>query len=707
MESLLTSLKKLKLWQAGMLLIVLVGSVWATYIVYTLVTSSGDVDLMDNQQLIPVQRGDLVNQVSISGQLIFPSKDVLTFGTQGTVDEIAVEDGQKVAKGTQLVRLDGETIATLKTAKAKAAVDLRDAEDTLSSIQTPSNSLDVAKAQAAVSNARLSLEISQDTLATLLEPNAQKIAQKDLELIKARISLEDAIEALDSLKSGATNEEINKAQAKVDSADSTFQNAHRDLKLTLTEWEEKLEQAEESLKSDLLSYESVFYKWLGITLTSVESSLSPDKLLASWDADLSLLFNRTGQVKDSYNGLFDRGPLPNDVNTKWNETVLYTWLSLFPGSVMATCGDSKIPARTLCVKREIDDAWEDLKNSEDTVNDVETRMATATTKAQNAVNNADDNLDAAQESLTDLLTEPDPTEITKAEKQLKLALVNLDQIETDLSDLIKGADPLEVDSKRKQVAVSQENLIVAEESLTDTVAGVDTLELDFLKAEVESARMKLEGAATKLENAIITAPWDGIISSINVDVGQAVNPNTAIVAMFDPTAVEVDGIVDEIDILFIRKGDRATVTMDALPGQVLEGSVSNISTEAITQQGIVSYPIKILLQIPENLQVPEGLSAIANVVIRQEADVLLIPLEAVYGTFEDPMVRVLDNDSIKERFVILGNNDDFWTIVEDGLTEGELIVMETLEASTTRGFGGLPGIGRSRGGQSNAGNQRR
>ena len=67
MESLLTSLRKLKLWQAGMLLIVLVGSVWATYIVYTLITSSGDVDLMDNQQLIPVQRGDLVNEVSISG----------------------------------------------------------------------------------------------------------------------------------------------------------------------------------------------------------------------------------------------------------------------------------------------------------------------------------------------------------------------------------------------------------------------------------------------------------------------------------------------------------------------------------------------------------------------------------------------------------------------------------------------------------------
>ena len=68
-----------------------------------------------------------------------------------------------------------------------------------------------------------------------------------------------------------------------------------------------------------------------------------------------------------------------------------------------------------------------------------------------------------------------------------------------------------------------------------------------------------------------------------------------------------------------------------------------------------------------------------------------MPLQALYGSFDQPLVRVMSNGGIEERPVTLGINDDFWVAVREGLVEGEQVVMETAEATTTGGFGFRPG----------------
>ena len=144
--------------------------------------------------------------------------------------------------------------------------------------------------------------------------------------------------------------------------------------------------------------------------------------------------------------------------------------------------------------------------------------------------------------------------------------------------------------------------------------------------------------------------------------------NSPVVEMVNPASVEVDGFVDEIDVLFISEGAPARVTMDALPGEVLEGSVSSISAAARNQQGVVSYPIRIRVE-SQGASLPEGLSAVASVVIREELNVLLVPIQALYGTFDQPVVRVMRDGRIQDQPVVLGNADDFWVVVEQGLAE--------------------------------------
>ena len=78
----------------------------------------------------------------VYGSLVYPVRETLTFGTQGTVEEVLVEEGQVVEEGQALARLDATTVASLERAVARARVDLRSAEEALAEAKDPHTSLD-------------------------------------------------------------------------------------------------------------------------------------------------------------------------------------------------------------------------------------------------------------------------------------------------------------------------------------------------------------------------------------------------------------------------------------------------------------------------------------------------------------------------------------------------------------------------------------
>ena len=768
----LEAFKTLKAWQVGVLMATLLGAAGVTYGAYAMVGGSGEAKLGENQQLIPVQLGDLVNQVSTNGSIIFPNRETLTFGTQGTVGEVFVEEGQPVDEGQELARLDETTKASLAEAVAQARVELRNAEDAVAKAKDPHTALDMAQAEATVANARLSLENVQDALASLLKPTSQDMAQAeaavanarlslknvqdDLEgLLKptdldiaqaeaavtsAKLSLENAQEALDTVKSGSSDEDIAKAQSQVDSTSTALGNASGDLSLARKEWNTKIDTVQDNFDAAREDYQVVFQKWLGIDPEEVEGDIDPDALLDAWGAELTSLFDPNARFQDSSLGFLGKGPPPNDPDTLWSELVVYAWMNLTPGHLLPTCEGIAITAGTQCVKKEMDGSWDALQSAADSLDTVKTQTAKAIANAEEAVTRAEDNLATAEEFLADLKLDPDPLEIENKEKQLALVLATLQSAEEHLKESQSQPNDLEVEAKRKQVAVAQANLDKAEEEIAElqsepdalemeanlkqiAVAGanlekaeedlaelrssVDSLEVSLREAEVSSARLALETALQRLQSATLRAPMTGVISLVNVEAGQSVNANTRVVEVVDPTVVEVDGIVDEIDVLFVRVGLRAEVTMDALPGEVLEGTVSSVALAAETQQGVVSYPISIQVQLPQGIQPVEGLSATANIVIREDTDVLLVPLQALYGTFEQPLVRVSRGGVVEEQPVSVGNSDDFWAVVLEGLGQGDQVVIERAEASTDplaqirqqfqaggrRGGGGLGGGG--------------
>ena len=168
-----------RLWQLVVGAIVLGG---AAYGAYVLIIQDDDEALSEDQQVVPVQLGDLINRVSTNGSLLYPIREVLTFGSPGTIAEVLVDEGDAVEEGAPLVILDAAAIAALEEAVAQARGGLADAVNALAAASAGYTPLDLAQAEAGVASASRTLEDAREAAATASDgPSAEDIARARLD----------------------------------------------------------------------------------------------------------------------------------------------------------------------------------------------------------------------------------------------------------------------------------------------------------------------------------------------------------------------------------------------------------------------------------------------------------------------------------------------------------------------------------------------
>ncbi|MDP6452873.1 MAG: efflux RND transporter periplasmic adaptor subunit [SAR202 cluster bacterium] len=810
-------------WQIGVLVGVVVAVAAGTYGAITFIGDSGETNLEADEQLIPVQLGDLINEVSVNGSVLFPNRETLVFGSQGTVAELLVAEGLRVGTGEPLATFDSETIANLDRSVAQARVSLRNAQDSLEDLQMISDleiaqveskvssakmtlnaaieSLDLLqnipdeqmfKAKSKVSSATVSLMNAEESLAQYLaHPTAQELASAESKVTAARLSLEKAEDALEDLqgpsqsldlaqaearvtdaqlaertaqekldefKAGPTEADKSDARNVVTSAETQLANANAELNVGTSDWDDKVDAAESDFQTKTEDYQNQFKTWLGIDLDSSELNDDATDALASLGVDLEVVFNSDSQFGDLVQGgYYSQGLAPDDPSTSWDESVVFTWQNFSPTQIVGSCDSTAIPAAAIgfCVSHEFDKSASAYRQSGNSLESLKAQSAKAIAALVTNVDKAEDGLATAQEALGDVLgpidslslddkqrdldvasasllkaiedlsvvkegtsqlaidnqvtqvdlaksnlqtaiddlagvkADTDPAVIENQRNQVGLATATLADAQAELELLQNGGDPVELETKLLEVEVASLNLADKEQELADLLQGPDILELAVSQANVVSALAALADAEDRLANSVITAPWDGVITFINAETGQSINANTPIMEIVDTSVVEIDGVVDEIDVLFVQVGSSALVTMDAIPGEFLQGEVSFIATTPDTQQGVVSFPIRIRVSLPQGLDVPEGLSAVANVVIREDRGVLMVPINSLYGSFDEPTVKVVSDGRVLDRPVVLGNSDDFWIVVSEGIAEGDLVIMESEGAQSNQfNFGG-------------------
>ncbi len=93
---------------------------------------------------------------------------------------------------------------------------------------------------------------------------------------------------------------------------------------------------------------------------------------------------------------------------------------------------------------------------------------------------------------------------------------------------------------------------------------------------------------------------------------------------------------------------------------------------------MVVYEVKISFDVPEDYGLKAGMSASADIVIDERSNILLVPSRAITQDSQgNPVVKVVFNEQIEERPVVTGISDGFDTEIVSGLSEGDVVVIET------------------------------
>lgn len=193
-------------------------------------------------------------------------------------------------------------------------------------------------------------------------------------------------------------------------------------------------------------------------------------------------------------------------------------------------------------------------------------------------------------------------------------------------------------------------------------------QLNAAEYNIESAVASLDEAEENLTKTIIYSPIDGIVSSLSVEKGERVVGTSQMagtemlrIADFDMMEVLVD--VNENDIIRISKGDTTDIEVDAYPGRIFKGVVTQIAnsaknlgstTTALTDVTNFEVKVRILQESYADLLTSDpipfrpGMSASVEIETERKDGVMTVPLQSVTP---DGCVFVLDRTSSTVRKV--------------------------------------------------------
>jgi HlyD family secretion protein len=164
------------------------------------------------------------------------------------------------------------------------------------------------------------------------------------------------------------------------------------------------------------------------------------------------------------------------------------------------------------------------------------------------------------------------------------ALFNLNKaLENPSADKIARADA--------RLAIAQAVIADAQKTYNRIKDGPDPDQLLLLEADVRNAEAQLEAARTALADLEMVAPFSGTIVSNDLKIGQAVSAaNRVMLGDISSWQIETTDIT-EIDIVRISVGDSVKVSIDAIPGLMLEGRVNRIKGIGEKVKGDTTYTV--------------------------------------------------------------------------------------------------------------------
>jgi len=242
-------------------------------------------------------------------------------------------------------------------------------------------------------------------------------------------------------------------------------------------------------------------------------------------------------------------------------------------------------------------------------------------------------------------------------------------------------------------------------------AQLDEAETEFARGEanlrsaqfaIAIAEANIQRAEKDLSNTIVNAPFDGVITRLNAEVGELVvvgtlnNPASVIMEIADLSVMLLKARVDEANVAKVKEGQRAKVFVNSFPDLPVGGRVDRVGLKReVDRDGTAYFESEILLEKPEHMLLRSGMTANADVAVETFESTVKVPSQAVQDRNIDDLPRelveraafvdrnkrfvrvvfVFEGGKTVARPVDVGASDLTHTVVRAGLDEGVRIVV--------------------------------
>ncbi|MFH1279893.1 MAG: efflux RND transporter periplasmic adaptor subunit [Candidatus Eisenbacteria bacterium] len=234
----------------------------------------------------------------------------------------------------------------------------------------------------------------------------------------------------------------------------------------------------------------------------------------------------------------------------------------------------------------------------------------------------------------DFLLQIEPVPYRQAAERLRAATGSA-RAELDLSSASRKQAEQElarIRDLRDQDLASPQGLLKAE------------TEFEVARARQEAARGMLLQQEALLRNAehdlgltTIRAPMGGVVVELNVEEGETAivgtmnNPGTVLLTIADLSELEAEVEVDETDVVDLRLGMKAKISIDSYPDTLFAGSVTEIGNSAIRAlQSNESVDFKVVVTLDDAIPgAKPGLSATADIIVAEREKALSVPIQSL------------------------------------------------------------------------------
>ncbi len=227
----------------------------------------------------------------------------------------------------------------------------------------------------------------------------------------------------------------------------------------------------------------------------------------------------------------------------------------------------------------------------------------------------------------------------------------------------------------------EEKGLVSEDQLDASRSSFDLANADceVAAAELAVAEADVELARAELEKTVLRAPFEAVVGTVGVELGEWVTPSVPLLAApdlidaIDPRSLYIQAPMDEVDAGVFEVGQEARVTIDSFPGQTFAGRIVRIAPFVLdVEQQNRTLDIEVELEDATfSTTLLPGTSADVEILLERRPDVVRVP---TFALLEGKRVLLLEEKQLVEREVEVGLGNWEWTEIAGGLAPGERVV---------------------------------